>query len=672
MTAPCRPHLLIRSADAPGLRSLDELREAVTGGFAAQLWQSIHRDAEADVGAEPITSYAALPGRSTEDIRQGNRDYIVVHAAGARVLRAALALHLTGDRRYRDVAMAQISCLFDAAAWEEWQDIFHRRAHGLDADLRTGQLSRDLGLAFDWLYPFLSGGDRTWMVEGIDRRGIQPYLQAVAAGAWWRSSLHNWTTVIVGGLGICGMALRDHHPQAGELVADSLPIMEKYLDQYGPDGEFNENPSYANATVLPAMYFATHRYYTEAREIPTQIGALQRHCYWCMYATAPPGYLVSFGDGGPAYPALTSFFPPVAAATQDPLLQWFYLTHCRLGESKTRVPLWELLWYDAALAPRAPTEADLPLGRAFPAHSGLVSSRDSWDPASTASVVFGKGGYGGVNHSHPDAGQVELHGHGQRLIVDLGAVPYPASDHREYYHFSSEGHNVITLGGRPMTWDRQHRSHLVASAFYNGRGGWWQVDATELYAGARRVRRTVVHLLPAVVAVLDEVDQDEDRGIRLRWHTGAVATLGQPPPEPISGSGHLNGDVGVRPAVPGAFSVVVEGVALSALIAEAGAPVDLSAGRHEYRPPYDCDRMGNALPQRREPYVDVQAHGPTRSARLVSLFAVAGPGQPARTWVCRGDGQWQLEGEAVAVALTDRTFTVTGGEANIGWQVDVG
>jgi len=683
MPAPCRPHLLIRSepgsdpaaGEGPGLRTLDELRQAVGAGHAARLWQGIRRDAEADIGAEPLTAFAALPDRSGEDIRQGNRDYIVVHAAGTRVLRAALALHLTGDRRFRDVAMAQISCLYDGSAWEEWQDIFHRRAHDLDADLRTGQLCRDLGLAFDWLYPFLSPADRTWMVEGLDRRGIQPYLQAVADGAWWRSSLHNWTTVIVGGLGICGMALRDHHPQADELVADSLPLMDRYMDQYGPAGEFKENPSYANASALPAMYFAAHRYYSEARETPGQIAALQRHCYWSMYATAPPGELVSFGDGGPGYPAHTSFFPAVAAATQDPVLQWFYLTHCRDGESKTRHPVWELLWYDAGLEPRAPTVDDLPLGRAFPAHSGLVSSRTSWNPVTAACVVFGKAGHGGVNHSHPDAGQVEIHGHGRRLITDLGSVPYPASDARQYYHFASEGHNVVALGGRPLLWDRQHRSELVAWDFDKGRGGWWQIDVTALHEGAVRVRRTVVHLLPGVVAVLDEVVQEAGGPVRLRWHTGAAPRLGRGvpggPSQVVAGVGGGAGSHGGVSAgsLTGAFSVDVEGVALAALIASPEAHVALSTGRHQYCPPYDRDRMGNLLPQRREPYVDAEAEGP--QLRLLSLFAVTGPGEAPRAWVATNEQIWSLGDGPVQVGLADDRLIARGGDANPGWEVEL-
>jgi len=652
MTELTHPRLLIRAAPAPGLRTIAEMRAARTAEFSRALWADIQAQVEADVGSEPLTAFADLPERSAEDMRQGNRDFIVVHAAGQRVGRAALAHLLTGNPRYRDVAMAQIACLFDEKAWPEWQDSFHRRVHDLDADLRTGQLCRDLGLAFDWLHDTLSAADRDWFVEGLDRRGIQPYLQAVADRAWWLYSLHNWTTVIVGGLGVCGMALKGYHPEADRLVNESLPVMRRYMDQYGPEGEFNENPAYANASVQPALYFSAYRYFTEQTEIPSEIAALQRHCYWCLYAAAPPGHLVSFGDGGPAYPALVSFFPAVAAATGDPILQWYYQTYGRSRASKARFPLWELLWYDATLEPRSPTVGDLPLGRVFPAHSGIVSSRTGWDPHAATCVVFGKAGSGAVNHSHPDAGQIEVQAHGQRLIADLGSVPYPGSEHRQYYHFSSAGHNVVTIGDRAMRWDTRHRARLVAWEFDNEYGGWWQVDSTDLYENASGVRRTVAHLLPAIVVVLDEVKLERAEPVQVRWHTGGRPTLGK----------------------DGAFSVEMQGVRLQAQVLSPkqdgpgeGLP-ELTAGQHEYQPPYDRDRMNNPLPQRREPYVDARVEA--KECSVLTLLSASGPGEDASPW-SGTDDTWSVitvDGTA-RVSLASASLVVAWEGMDQQWEV---
>ena len=81
-----------------------------------------------------------------------------------------------------------------------------------------------------------------------------------------------------------------------------------------------------------------------------------------------------------------------------------------------------------------------------------------------------------MNHTHPDAGQIKIHGHARPLSVDLGSVPYPDLDARRYYHFSSEGHNQINVAGRPQRWDLEHEAHCTHSAFDDELGGWWQID----------------------------------------------------------------------------------------------------------------------------------------------------------------------------------------------------
>ncbi len=355
-----------------------------------------------------------------------------------------------------------------------------------------------------------------------------------------------------------------------------------------------------------------------------------------MHATTPPEHLVSFGDGEPKYPALTSFFPAVAAATRDPVLQWFFTTY---GAPQPQFPIWELLWYDDTLESRSP-ESSLPRGRAFAAHSGLISSRSNWDPVTTPSVVFSKAGSAKVNHTHPDAGQIEIHGHARPLIVDLGSVPYPDSDARRHYHFSSEGHNQINVAGRQQRWDLEHEAHCTHSAFDDELGGWWQIDLTDLHESVQNVRRTVVHLLPNIVVILDDVQSLRQEPIRLRWHPG-----GEPQIE-----------------FPHDFRVVVDEVALSAKVVElAGADSpELILGHHAYRPPYDHDRIGNPMPQRHEPYLDATVHG--QKARFLSLFAIGEPRAPMDLWQQVDSFNWCIgqDDHQVDMQVASGVLSVTG------------
>jgi len=163
--------------------------------------------------------------------------------------------------------------------------------------------------------------------------------------------------------------------------------------------------------------------------------------------------------------------------------------------------------------------------------------------------------------------------------------------------------------------------------------------------------------------------------VRLRWHTGAAPRLGGVgpggPSQVAAGAGGGAGSHGGVPAAPltGAFSVAVEGVSLAAVIASPEADVVLSTGRHQYCPPHDRDRMGNPLPQRREPYVDAEAEG--SQLRLLSLFAVTGPGEAPRAWVATNEQIWSLGDGPVQVGLADDRLIARGGEANPGWEVEL-
>lgn len=666
---PEHPHLLIVREAATGLRTLRDLRASVQAGHGRRLWQRTLFLANHAVQSAPLTAFTPLAGRQPEDIRQGNREYGITRAAGLCVTSCALAALITEQPAYKAAALRQVEALFDAAAWPEWQDIHHRRVLNVDADLRTGQLCLDLGLAYDWLHPLLSEKERMGWVVGLDRCGIQPYLRAVAEKPGWLDRMNNWTTVIVGGLGICGMALAGEHDQAERLIELALPRMNAYLDHYGPEGEFNENPGYAGSSRLPAMFFTAWRYQRREAQPSPQIARLYKHCIWQIYATIPPGEVVPFGDcpTGRKAGSNVSYFPAVAAATRDPMLQGFYLHYngspqtdrqaaepdavqqAESGEAFDRRvqeggdPIWELMFYDATLEPDLSALDRLPLGRVFPAHSGIISSRSSWDQETAACVVMSQAGSGGVNHTHPDAGQVIIQGYGRPLIRDLGSVSYPSGNKRNYYHFNSSAHNILTFDGQDLIWDRTHCARIAQAAFDDRLGGIWTIDSTDLHANAVSVKRTVVHFLPGIVAVLDEAVFAAPGAIRVRWHPGT-------------------------PAVPdghGAFTVAIDGVSLSGRIVSLDrAPLRLTTGVHHYDPPYDHDRMGNPLPQRGEPFIDARVE--SDRCRILSLFAVHAVGREPCPWEGSGTS-WCMEtaAERIEVQATGARLQAVGLESGL-------
>jgi hypothetical protein len=86
-----------------------------------------------------------------------------------------------------------------------------------------------------------------------------------------------------------------------------------------------------------------------------------------------------------------------------------------------------------------------------------------------------------------------------------------------------------------------------------------------------------------------------------------------------------------------------DGVKLAArVVALDGARLEPVRREHTYRPPYDRNRVGEPLQQRRESYVEVARTA--ASCRLLTLFAVLPRGAVAATWEADAGG-WTIATE---------------------------
>lgn len=635
-----RPHIFVTEDKIDGLRSVDELREGIREGHAKTLWENILTQANADCHREPLVPHSDFEGREKVHIQYANPDWTVVNAAGMWVQTAALAALITGDGKYRDNALRQMEVLFDHAQWPMWRDQAHT---DYEADLRTGMLSRDLGLAYDWLYPLLTAEQKKWVVNGIDDRGIQPYLRSLAEDAWWANGHNNWLTVVVGGLGIAGMALADDHPKSQELIDFTHPRLVNYLKNYGPEGEFNESVAYANASLQPVAYFTAHRYHNAGGDNLLAKWPFPETCYWTSYFTVPPGHIVAYGDSHLDVPPFVTHFSAIADATQDSTLQWFYLQN--VVDSHYRNLNWELLWYNAQLEPTSP-EGKIPRGRAFKAHSACISARTDWNQRVTPCVVYGKGGHGAEGHGNHDAGQLCIDAYGERLITDLGSPPgYPPDffgpNRYEYYNASVIGHNVLTFDNQEMKRTAEDRAKILSSQFDDQKGGYWSLDLTSLYENVVSVKRTVVFLSPNIIAVLDDAEYKTEAEITLRWHTVSEAT----------------------PDANGQFYVLGEKSALSGRVLRLDGSLTTRLNHHAYEAPFNRMRLGNEFEQRHEPFVEASAFD--KKCRLLTLFAVYPKSNVPNPWQETETG-WQIDTPdgRTNVQIKDDKLIVENGSSN--------
>jgi hypothetical protein len=359
--------------------------------------------------------------------------------------------------------------------------------------------------------------------------------------------------------------------------------------------------------------------------------------------------VLGFSDPAPDMPPVVGHLSAVAAALRDPLIQWFYLQYAELMLPTHRRRALDLLFYDPTLEARPPDDR-LPLGRAYHHQAKIVSSRSSWDPQSTTSVVYAKAAQEDY-HGHADWGQVCIDGYGERLIIDLGSPHgYPLSHKQRYYNYQQFGHNVLVFGrnetgGIPV--GRARRGEVSYAEFDRRRGGAWTMDLSKAYGEGKQVVRHVVHLLPRIAVVLDEAKLPAAEAISLRWHTITPADLEN----------------------DGRFTVRGEKAVLASRVECLTGEAEIRLGRHEYRPPYDKDRLGNPYRQRHEPFVELNRTG--ESCRLLSVFCVFGPGEGVKAWQ-KSDERWSIETPEgpVQVRVTGEHLEVENTTTQAGWRLE--
>ena len=642
-----RPRLFVSSAGSNGVRTAEDIRDGLQDPYAAKLWGQLVEKVEHEKGEPVWTPRTALPGRSATQIEHGNREYELIAHTANRIMDASLVGLIRDDRQYAESALKQILCVYEEDQWPAIEDKTHL-AHGDHCSLRSGQLALAIGCAFDWLYDLLDEEERASILEGFDRRFTKAYRAALESGDRWVDWRHNFCAVIYGGFAIAGMAFGDDYSESDWLVQTGKPAMDEYFASlFGPEGEFNESVQYAGSAATAVDYLMAQRCFSPLEEHPIAKHRFDAFCRWYMHFTLPPGRVAGFGDPAPDLPPVVFHYSAVASALRDPVFQWFYRQYADHTQTTHRKRSLELVFYDPTVEAQPP-EGRLPRGHAYHAQGKLISSRSSWDSDTTVSVAYSKAARE-MNHSHPDWGQVCLDGYGERLLRDLGSPPaYPRDDRDRYYNYQQWGHNVLVFvknetGGVPIG-KSDVAGDIVEARFDDARGGIWRMDLTDVYEEASKVTRTVVHLLPRVLVVVDEGELTSENEISLRWHTAAI-------PEML-GDGNLK--------------VQGDRACLVGWVGRLDGEATLDAKQHAYVAPYNVDALGDTQPQRHEPYVELAMVGDR--CRIVSLFCVEPVGGEPNLWRQADDG-WEIRTEEGLVQVSPTQDGVQVRRGDVEWTV---
>ena len=652
---------------------LDEIKRVIASSTGAPIWEEITQAATAERDIPPYLVDSVFPGRDGYSAELKGMDYTLCRAISLRLTRHALMFLIEEDRRWIEAALRQTDVLFDDVEYPHWNHVARmdgdnetfKKSIDLrksDVHLRTGMLANSVGLMLNWLRPHLNPAQLETLVRGLEKRAIRPFQNAISQQPWWLEVNNNWLTCIVGGVGIAAMALDGLHPDARSLIEYAEPLMERHLEDYGTEGEFNEGLGYAGAICLVVDYYTARLGWTEGRENRLAKAPFPAITKWFVQMTVPPGHLFSYGDGKVQAPLKGDWVAPIAAANQDRVLQGFYLQH----RSILADPL-QLLCLDSDLKAQSPTGI-YPLGIAYKEQGGCITSRTSWDWTKTACVVGSKARRED-NHEHNDPGQVVIEGEGQPLIVDWGtpATSYPAgffsANRFRYFDANVFGHNILAFGGREMescyelhpnfTQGTLHgkralhaQGRILSAEFDDSWGGLWSIDTTAAWAGVKSNVRTVLHLHPGFVVVLDEAKLEKSESISLRWNTAQKPTL-----------------IGEDD-----FALQFSTVGLAARVLNLSAnQATRRLGNQHYQEPWNKDQFGGVLPDRDCPYYEIITTAD--HCRYLSLFTVQ-PGHQSVAWTNQGDTYTGTIGsDKIEVTFSESVISVKSSHHQRTWKI---
>ena len=162
----------------------------------------------------------------------------------------ATAYLLSGERRYADLAKSWTLAL---CAWPEWTD---PDDNWPDCCLDTGHLCHAAAFAYDFCYDTMTAAERKTIRDALLEKGAAPVLRAGEQG-WARDmSWPNGFAVVMGGMGIAGLATLGDDPRAEAAVQYARRRLHEFLCAQDCDGGYVEGLVYGGYAISYTMPFA--------------------------------------------------------------------------------------------------------------------------------------------------------------------------------------------------------------------------------------------------------------------------------------------------------------------------------------------------------------------------------------------------------------------------------
>src|SRR5256712_1972631 len=305
------PRLLFSQSDLPDIK-----KRATLPIFQPTVKRLLER-AEWQLTAPPLIP--SITKRGEPDPPGENKGLQCARLLQQRVLTYCMAFTLTGQKKYRDAAVAELMHAIND--WRIWVDT----AHQPPFDLMSGETCLTFGLAWDWLYHDLTPQERRQLREGVERRGLSAYLQSAKAArpGLFFAAHHNWNPVCNGGAAVLALALEGESELAAPVLKIAVPAMDHFWNLLGEDGGWVEGSCYLTYGFRYAFIAAEalRRAGKPGGAERFQLPAAKRTGYFPIVFNPGLKLSASFGDSNGR--ANDAIFYLLGRAYHDPAFIWF-------------------------------------------------------------------------------------------------------------------------------------------------------------------------------------------------------------------------------------------------------------------------------------------------------------------------------------------------------------
>ena len=244
------PDLFLSPAEWAGLSA------KLSDPFFARLWEE---------NQLAMAAYDALCGESILDLpcnlsdaRSQRTNAMHYRAIKGRLIRSAVALHISGREEAWDFASRTIDFLLQPELWRA-----SAKGCRIDHfDLKMGDLLYDAVFTLEAFRPWLDAPRRERLIHLMIEEGLAAYLRGWEAGEWWRAAEFNWGTATNGNAGLAALALAETAPElSAQVLGLARAGLAVVIAELPLDGWWTEGSMYQTTTLghLSDFVFALHR-----------------------------------------------------------------------------------------------------------------------------------------------------------------------------------------------------------------------------------------------------------------------------------------------------------------------------------------------------------------------------------------------------------------------------